>query len=356
MDFIRDSLKGRIPEDSIFINNGKEFKREEESKAYPSKLLSDLKPIHIFSQSLYSQLKIENENKIFPFSSLKLLEEKDSFKIYEYPQNKKEKEQTYIIVLLGNKENNTNFIDGFLNYLFDIKKEDKYRLKLENNNKASDFISIDHIDSEKGYFKFISINLELNQIYSLEHLNRIKNIFNDFLITLIVVNKMDKSYEIKNFDNSNYYIERISKDINLIKANKIFFVEPNFILINIIFFYMISYVKNKFGDDLPVDFLDDFIKEMDGFREHYFTSFLDFSCIYETNNSNYDLCLFAQLMEGYSIFYHQALESIDYKRKYKNFVSYLEDVGSHLERVEKEYKEYQKKKLYKENYEANKNK
>lgn len=167
---------------------------------------------------------------------------------------------------------------------------------------------------------------------------------------------MDKSYEIKNFDKSNYYIERISKDINLIKANKIFFVEPNIILINIIFFYMMSYIENKFGKDLPVDFLDDFIKEMDNFREHYFTSFLDFSCIYETNNSNYDLCLFAQLMEGYSIFYHQALESIDYKRKYKNFVSYLEDVGSHLERVEKEYKEYQKKKLYKENYEANKNK
>ena len=36
-------------------------------------------------------------------------------------------------------------------------------------------------------------------------------------------------------------------------------------------------------------------------------------------------------------------------------MSYLEDVGSHLESVEEKYKEYQKKKLYKENYEAKKN-
>ena len=352
-DFIRDSLKDRIPEDSIFINNGKEFKREEEAKAYPTKLLSDFKPIHIFSESLYSQRKIEN--KIFPFDNLKILEENESFKIYEYPQKKiEEEEHTYLIALLGNRENNSIFIDGFLNFLFDIKKEDKYRLKLENNNKTKDFISTDYIKSEKGNFKFFSINLELGQNYSSEELSQIKHIFNDYLLSLIVVNKMDKSYEVNHFDNNDYYLKRIVGDMSLIKTNKIFFVEPNIVLLDIIFYYMMSFCDNKFGKDLPVNFLDEFIRDMDNFRQHYYSSFFDFSCIYETKSNNYDLCLFAQLMEGYSIFYESALKSDDYKRKYINLVSYLDKFGSHLKNVEEDYKEYQEKKKIKENFESRK--
>ena len=177
-------------------------------------LLSNLKPIHLFSESLYEKEK--NENKIFSFDKLKILEEKESFKVLEYPQKKNEEEIYYKIALIGNRENNANFIDGFLNFLFDIRKEDKYRLKLENNNKTNDFISKSYIQSEKGNFQFISINLELDNSYSIEELSQMQEIFSNNL-ALIVINKMDKSYKINHNDSGDATIKLIANHIYTIQ-------------------------------------------------------------------------------------------------------------------------------------------
>ena len=36
LDFIRNSLKDKIPDDFIFLNDGKEIKRDEENISYPN--------------------------------------------------------------------------------------------------------------------------------------------------------------------------------------------------------------------------------------------------------------------------------------------------------------------------------
>jgi hypothetical protein len=52
LGFIRIILKDKIPDDFIFIYDGKEIKRDEEDISYPNILLSILKHIHLFSESL----------------------------------------------------------------------------------------------------------------------------------------------------------------------------------------------------------------------------------------------------------------------------------------------------------------
>ena len=338
LDFIRNSLKDKIPDDFIFINDGKEIKRDEEDISYPNKLLSNLKPIHLFSESLYAKEK--NENKIFSFDKFKVLEEKGSFKVLEYPQKENEEEIYYKIALIGNRENNANFIDGFLNFLLDIRKEDKYRFKLENNNKTNDFISKSYIQSEKGNFQFVSINLELDNSYSKEELSQMKEIFSNNL-ALIVFNKMDKSYEkIYRRDGT---IQLIANHIYTTQKNKVFIVEPNIYLIDILFYYLFSSME-KYGGNLPINIIDEFIKTMETLKNHIFTCFLDFSCIYEEKGKKYDLCLFSQAIESYSYFYQTALKGENYKRRYMGFVFYLGDISSHLEEINKKCNDYQEKK------------
>ena len=106
----------------------------------------------------------------------------------------------------------------------------------------------------------------------------------------------------------------------------------------------------KYGDDLPINIVDDFIKTMETLKNHIFTCFLDFSCIYEPKENKYDLCLFSQAIESYSYFYQTALKGENYKRKYMGFVFYLGDISSHLEEINKKCNDYQeKKKKVKEN-------
>jgi hypothetical protein len=67
---------------------------------------------------------------------------------------------------------------------------------------------------------------------------------------------------------------------------------------------------------------------METLKNHIFTCFLIFSCIYEAKENKYNLCLFSQAIEGYSYFL----------RKYMNFVFYLGDISSHLEENKKSAK------------------
>ena len=60
---------------------------------------------------------------------------------------------------MGNNEKNIKFINGFLNFLFDIKEEDNIRLKIERKENE-DFIEKIFISSNKGNFKFNCINIE----------------------------------------------------------------------------------------------------------------------------------------------------------------------------------------------------
>ena len=89
------------------------------------------------------------------------MEKNDKFTLYEYPL-KKCIDYTYSIIIFGSKDNNTKFINGFLNFLFDINENDPFRMKLESptkNKYENNFIDIIFIDSKKGSFKFNCINI-----------------------------------------------------------------------------------------------------------------------------------------------------------------------------------------------------
>ena len=161
-------------------------------------------------------------------------------------------------------------------------------------------------------------------------------------LALIVINKMDKSYNNQN-DRRDGTIKLIAKHIYTIQKNKVFIVEPNIYFIDILFYYIIDSME-KYGNDLPINIVDEFIKTMETLKNHIFTCFLDFSCIYEAKENKYDLCLFSQAIEGYSYFYQTALKGENYKRKYMGFVFYLGDIRSHLEEIKKECNDYQEKK------------
>ena len=51
-----------------------------------------------------------------------------------------ELDEFFSVIILGTEEQNEKFINGFLNFLFGINEEDKYRLTLEvlKNNKESE--------------------------------------------------------------------------------------------------------------------------------------------------------------------------------------------------------------------------
>ena len=128
LSFIREHIKDIIPEDSVFLDdNGEIIPKENEDKIFS--VDGDItKVIHIFSEKLYSERNLEEKNIILDY---KIIEEKEEFNIYEYPNNEiKEDEEYYSIVLLGDINENEKFVNGFLNYLYDIKKDDKYRLKI----------------------------------------------------------------------------------------------------------------------------------------------------------------------------------------------------------------------------------
>jgi hypothetical protein len=58
----------------------------------------------------------------------------------------------------------------------------------------------------------------------------------------------------------------------------------------------------KYRNDLPANIVDDYINIMETLKNHIFTCYLIFSCIYEAKENKYDLCLFWQVIEGYSYF------------------------------------------------------
>lgn len=116
---IRKKLGNIIPKDTVFLQREEEIDKRVEDKIKISELNITL-GLFLFSRTLYDSKWFEI--KMNPFANLKLLEENESFNIYEYPQKKFKENNYYTILLFGNKEFNENFIDGFLNYLFDIKK------------------------------------------------------------------------------------------------------------------------------------------------------------------------------------------------------------------------------------------
>ena len=128
--FIRENIKDTIPEDFIFLNSEGAIVPKEDEKNYLTSKDDTNQLYYVWSDTLYSQRNCEEKNNILDF---KKLEEKEEFIIYEYQCKEiKDDEEYYSTILFGDNNQNEKFINCFLNYLYEIKKEDKFRFKLED--------------------------------------------------------------------------------------------------------------------------------------------------------------------------------------------------------------------------------
>jgi len=144
-------------------NIGEIIKKEEEDKTYT--IIDEVNKIfYIWSDILYDKKNHEPKNNFLDF---KKWEEKEEFSIYEYQvQEIKEDEEFFSVILLGDNYLNIKFINGFVNFLYEVKKEYNFRFKIENkynnivdNKKNIDnFLEIVDIKHEKGNIKFYCFN------------------------------------------------------------------------------------------------------------------------------------------------------------------------------------------------------
>ena len=362
LSFIREQIKDQVPEDFIFLNNiGEDIKKEDEEKIFTS-VDGSSESYYIYSEILLSQRNYEPKNIIL---DLKKLEEKEEFIIYEYPiQEIKENEEFYSIILFGSYKENFNFINVFINYLYDIQKEDNFRLKIENkekddSNNKNEFLKIIDVKHEKGNFKFYSFNFGVNNIINLEEINQLDKVFinkgEDIHIDFIVYNKIDYSYEDK-FTNK-IFTNRIDKIGQKLTESKFkgknsnyFFTGPNMIFSDFIR-HLRLWTIDYYGRNRPTNAYDKSREDLKNFYALYYC-FCDYEKIYETKNDKFGKCTFNQLMDGFSKIYTalmNAPKNYQYKKEREIFTSLLQL----FERMGKKYNEFI---TAKKDFESNKQK
>ena len=253
-----------FPEDFIFLHSEIEINKDKESEIKLKEITSPFDQIHLFSQTLYSN-KEKKEKINLEFDKMKILEKNNFFSIYEYPQSKENDNTYYSILLYGSKSENTIFINGFLNFLFNVELEDNYRFKLESiENQNNNLIQVNNIKSFKGNFSFKCINKEylnengIEEIY--EFFNKEKS-FNSFIINKYYSGDIDNYYDectmyyryldrsMLSNDKEKYY-----QNFFLIAADKYNFNVPetgNFLLINL----------NKYNEEKTIEELHQIYNE-----------------------------------------------------------------------------------------------
>ena len=313
LNLIREKLGNKIPNDSRFIyERDEEIEIDKEKEKNMGNYYMSFLGFDLFSKSLYNNnWVVLNKN---PFENLKVLETKKNLIIYEYPQKKEENDFFTILLLGGN-----NFVNGFLNYLFDIKIDDEYRLKLEEfEQEKKQFIIKKYIQCPKGNFKFVivdpldyySLNVEdINKI--IQTLNEEKNI-NLFAVNIIV--------------DSGKYQDIISQIIDIKfdgkqEKSELFFIEPN----DIYLYIKSSYYAHKTNIDKS-ERINKINSEIMEETEKIFPSniiFPDF--IYENdNNATKKLkCTYNKMHYGYSNFYNAVIQRKNKIIDFSNIISYL---------------------------------
>ena len=357
LNFIREHIKDSIPEDFIFLSNkGEIINKEDEDKTFTSEELATT-AFYIYSDTLYSKRNYAPKKIILDF---KKLEEKEEFIIYEYPNKDiKEDEQFYSIVLFGNNKENIKFINGFVNYLYDIKKEDKFRLKFtkeENNDskKETEFSKVYNIKHEKGNFKFYCFNFSVELDFNFKEISELEKIINngdkDIHVDFIVYNKIDYTYDkrLRNAifnDDTNTLGRRLSKtDLKGQNASS-FFAGPN-LLFSDIMFELRRCIVGLYGNDTPDNAYDKSridIKEKYGNALLYYC-FCDYNSIYKTKNDKFEICEFNRIMDGFSRFYTGLLNAPK-NNQFQVLRDYFISINLLFRQMRTKYNEYQEKKL-----------
>ena len=358
LKIIRKIYEGVIPEDSVFLLDDREVTQEEENELkifdfFPEEKL-DPTPynrcykINIFSRRLYLEKEIKSSFKV---SGFKILEKNEKFSLIEYPETKEEKGKEYFSILIfGSKIGNLLFINGFLNFLFDIKDNDPYRFKLESSdydNYYEDYsvpIDTKFIHTEKGNFKFNCVNIREDWEFSDDDVKLLIDFFNkEKNINIIAIN-MNNSL----FFNDN--LDLIDKIMNSYEHElyDIFFVCPNYIHSHLKF----SFLQKKFGlkdklnaihhiskknylnEKLIKDTILHVAEADENLREYLISSSFDFESIYNENKSKNALFSYNLTMESYSYFYN-----ILNKRKQK-FVDLSFFISDNFNEIRKSYDLY----------------
>ena len=311
-DLVKKIFGELIPDDTILLDEDeineyfKNFMTNQRNKAFP---------VFIFySHKIYE--KKNRKSNSFQYSDYKILEKNEKFIIVEYPQKK---EKFFVsIVIMGNKKANIKFINGFLNYLYDIKEEDNIRLKLETKEN-DDFIEEIFVSSKKGNFKFNCIDFEKDLI-SKENIRR----FLDFAkeeknMNLIVFNKNELITILKEKDFANIFSgEDQSREY-------IFFASPN-IIYNIFQNYLFKLKFNilKNAQNSSKENLQDINEKYEAisfFCDRFLSYYFDYECIYDKSKNKKVKFLYNITMEGYSNFFE-----ICNKKKFSLNFSLLQDI------------------------------
>ena len=325
---IRENLKDTIPEDSVFLKENGQIMTKDEEYFTSTVLHFKTNIFYIWSDTLYSQRKYEPKNIIIDF---KILEENEEFNVYEYPtQEIKEDEEFYALILFGDNGENIKFINGFLNFLYDVEKEDKFRYKIIDKEENKGFLKIVDIKHEKGNFKFYCFNFSADKVLTNEDLITLEKILNnnneDIHIDFIVYNKIDKKYSSR-FENKEFIhdVQEIISQLikNKLKTNKInyFFAGPN-ILFDKFIYYLRSLKVQLYGINIPDNAYDRSRTELKDFFSLYYC-FGNYDSIYEKASSKINICDYNRLMDGFSNFYvalKEAPKNYQFKAERKFFL------------------------------------
>ena len=197
-----------IPKDAELLNNNEEI-----SNNYFSF------PIYNFySRNLYMKEKTKNRkhSSLNDFSELKSFDECEKYKLFLYPQNNEENlTDLYSVILLGFQGQNILFINGFLNFIFDINENDGYRLVLDtqennkndNKDKKESFFDKKIISAKKGNFLFICINVDKSPKENdiIQFLEYIRNKEPNLILFNTIFNYPETNYEIDISEKNNTF-------------------------------------------------------------------------------------------------------------------------------------------------------
>ena len=312
-----------IPEDSVLLHENlvkyeknevikaiKSLKNSEKSEELDKGLLFFFTKYDYFcfySNSLLSKNKCIKKLVSYSPNDLKIIKKTDNFNIFEYPQKKAL--NYYTIIIIGSQEKNLRFINGFLNFLFDIHVEDNYRLILSSFEKEKDyFMNQQFINSKKGNFAFICFNFDNLRNISEEEMENDFKVLNDYKqISLILFNDISLSENEKKS-----LMDILIKEDTKIN-NNIFFILPNeyFNLVEIIKAQIVELnsIKNK-EFEVQYNMLLKFIEKKEDIRNRYNYGLFMIESIFEkiTVDNPRNFCSYNTTMESYAKLYKIIIE------------------------------------------------
>ena len=315
---LRNILGNSIHDNDIFLISDKEISKNEEENFFLRDYFGDNNDaksiINIYCPELYVDENIKTNFSLYKYD---VLETNEKFNVLKYSEQKFDNDNYYSILLIGKREVNELFINGFLNFLFNIKENDKYRLKLDtsNDDENNDFnIETRYIHFNKINFKFNLINMGKYHEFDNEKIKEFINFLKkEKKINIIVFN----NYFVLQFNFSNYDI--IDKIIKAKDGEKtaVFFICMSTLHFDLKLLYLQKKIKLK--DKLTEIYVEDYnyideklmketiiqVAEADEeLRQYLISCNFDYSSLFNEDKNKNIAYSYKLTMEGYEYFYN----------------------------------------------------